>query len=124
VQAKQLGDQLLSASQDVPAQQKLIQENHLQWQDVTQATRDGENASEAINQLAFNLPQPGAKIGQSLDNGDYVLVNLLKINDGKLTSLDNEQRASITQQIEASYGLMDYDLYINALLSKANVVKH
>ena len=124
MQAKQLGDQLLSASQDVPAQQKLIQENHLQWQDVTQATRDGENASEAINQLAFNLPQPGAKIGQSLDNGDYVLVNLLKINDGKLTSLDNEQRASITQQIEASYGLMDYDLYINALLSKANVVKH
>jgi len=124
-QAQQLGEQLLNAKQDSTQLQKLITANQLQWHDVTQAARDdSESAPESINELAFNLAKAGAKTGHSLNNGDYVLVELKKINDGQLATLDNEQRASITQQIEASSGLMDYDLYINDLVSKAKIVNH
>jgi peptidyl-prolyl cis-trans isomerase D len=65
-----------------------------------------------------------AEEGRSLDNGDYVIVRLKSINDGNVDVLDKEQVASITQQIEASYGMMDYDLYVSDLMSHAQVVKH
>jgi peptidyl-prolyl cis-trans isomerase D len=49
---------------------------------------------------------------------------LKKINDGQLNALDKEQVASIKQQIEASYGMTDYDLYVGDLMRKAKIVKH
>ncbi len=123
-QAKALGEQLLAANDDAARQAALIVENHLQWKEVKKATRETDTAPAAINELAFNLPQAGASSGHSLENGEYVLLHLNQINDGKVEALDNEQIASITQQIEASNGVMDYDLYINGLLSTANIVKH
>jgi hypothetical protein len=38
--------------------------------------------------------------------------------------LDNEQKQSITQQLAANYGTVDYDLYTSNLLEQAHVVKH
>jgi peptidyl-prolyl cis-trans isomerase D len=38
--------------------------------------------------------------------------------------LDKEQQASLVQQIEASYGVMDYDLYINSLVAAAKIDRH
>ena len=122
--AKQLGKELLSVTQNLAEQEKIISEHHLQWQVVTEATRDSDAASVVVNELAFDLPRVGAQGGRSLVNGDYVLVHLKKINDGQLNTVDKEQVASITQQIEASYGMMDYDLYVSDLLSKAKIVKH
>lgn len=122
--AKQLGEELINLSHDLTQQEKFINENHLHWHEVTLAKRDSEASIAAINELAFNLPRVGAKTGQSLPSGDFVVVNLKKINDGVLDKVDNEQVASITQQIESSYGMMDYDLYVRDLLNKAKVVKH
>ena len=57
-------------------------------------------------------------------NSGYIVVELTQIIDGKLSSLDSEQLASISQQIGANYGAIDYDLYVNQLLEQAKVVKH
>ena len=59
-----------------------------------------------------------------LPNGDYVVVHLKQINSGKVDALDKEQLASITQQIEANFGMMDYDLYVGDLRSKAKLVRN
>ncbi|RUR17371.1 SurA N-terminal domain-containing protein [Legionella septentrionalis] len=122
-QATKLGKILLSGK-DVLQQEKLIEENHLQWQSVAEATRETDKAPEAVNELAFNLARAGAHAGRKMANGDYVIVQLKRINDGKVEALDKEQVASITQQLEASYGVMDYDLYVNGLLKEAKIVKH
>ncbi|KTD50233.1 peptidyl-prolyl cis-trans isomerase D [Legionella quinlivanii] len=122
--AKALGTNLLSTKLDSSEDEKLIVANQLKWQEVDNATRDTDKAEAMINDLAFSLAKPNSVDGRKLMNGDFVIVRLKKISDGKLKNLDKEQQASLAQQIEANYGLMDYDLYVNQLVAKAKVDKH
>jgi peptidyl-prolyl cis-trans isomerase D len=39
-------------------------------------------------------------------------------------ALDQEQEDSLSQQIESSYGMMDYDLYVSSLLSHSEIKKN
>lgn len=123
-EARQLGKALLNAVSNPAEHEALMQKNQLQWKPITAAGRDADLAPVAINEMAFGLPRVGTTVGRSLVGGDYVIVHLKKVNDGSSTLLDKEQEASITQQIEANYGMMDYDLYVRDLLKKANVVRH
>lgn len=124
IAARQLGKQLLADSKNLQKDDQLIKSNQLQLTPINKATRDTEAALPVINEMAFNLPRIGAKVGRSLVNGDYVIVYLNNINDGNVDTLDKEQVASITQQIEANYGKMDYDLYLSNLMSQAKIAKH
>lgn len=123
VKAKDIGSELLNPVAD-KKQEDLIKANTLKWNTIVKATRDNDKTDTLINDLAFNLLRPESRDGVTLNNGDYVVVRLKKINDGKLDSLDKEQRDSLIQQIEASYGMMDYDLYVNSLLNKAKIVRN
>jgi peptidyl-prolyl cis-trans isomerase D len=95
----------------------------LRWQRVTGVTRDSEHGDAQINELAFAIVDTGGYEGHILQNGDFALVRLEKTTDGQLDMTDNEQTRNFTQQLEASYGLMDYDLYISQLMSQAHIVK-
>lgn len=120
--AKDVGLKLMSPVED-EQQLELINKNNLQWKSVKAASRDSDKANSSVNDTAFNLLRPESRNGIQLDNGDYVVVKLKKINDGKLSTLDEEQKDSLVQQIESSYGMMDYDLYVNSLLGKAEIVR-
>jgi len=125
VKAQELGKNLLlPANADKAAEAAGIDEKNLVWQKVDGATRDSDKTDAMINDLAFSLAKPDSQDGRALVNGDYVIVQLKKINNGQYKTLDKEQRASIAQQIEASYGLMDYDLYVNSLVGNAKIVKN
>ncbi len=51
-----LGRELInSAKSNVPQNEKLISENHLQWHSVNQAMRDSDSAPTEIHDMAFNL---------------------------------------------------------------------
>lgn len=121
--AKELGASLLNPVED-KAQSELIAANHLQWKSVKNSSRDNDKENTEINDLAFNLPHPENREGVTLANGDFVVVRLKHINNGRLSALDKEHRDSLVQQIESNYGMMDYDLYVNSLVSKAQVVRH
>ena len=121
--AKAIGSGLLNPVED-KQQLELIAANKLKWNSMTKASRDSEKPNSAINELAFNLLRPESRDGLSLENGDYVVVRLKHINDGTLSALDKEQKDSLIQQIEASYGMMDYDLYVNSLINHAQIVRH
>ncbi len=125
--AAQLGDTLLHTSNQAHAnndtQQFLM--HHLTWQTVTQATRDSSLAPAEVNHLAFTLSDAKRRAGLSLDDDSgYVVVELKEIVDGKVSMLDAEQLASISQQIGANYGAIDYDLYVNQLLDQSKIVRH
>ncbi|CEK09802.1 SurA N-terminal domain-containing protein [Legionella hackeliae] len=122
--AKKLGETFLSAKTDPAAQKKILETNQLQWHQVEQAMRDTDKADPAINDLAFSLARTNTQQGRSLKNGDFVIVHLKKINNGQYKSLDKEQQASLAQQIESNYGVMDYDLYVKSLLNKAEINRH
>lgn len=121
--AKKIGKNLLNPVED-KEQQELIQSNHLSWKSVNGSTRDNDKVDNQINDLAFNLLRPENREGLVLSNGDYVVVRLKQIHDGKLSTLDREQQDSLIQQIEASYGMMDYDLYVKSLMNRAQIERH
>ena len=121
--AKEIGSGLLNPVED-KQQEEFISRNKLKWQSVAKAARDSDKSNAQINDLAFNLLRPGSRDGLILNNGDYVVVRLNHINDGQLSTLDQEQRNSLIQQIESSYGMMDYDLYVKNLMSQAQIEKH
>lgn len=121
--AEKIGSELLNPVED-KKQKDLMAAQQVRWKSIKQAARDSDQADAAINDLAFNLLRPESRDGIRLENGDYVVVRLKHINDGQLKALDKEQRDSLIQQIEASYGMLDYDLYVKNLLSQAEIVRN
>ena len=122
LKAKELGLQLMQPEKD-NREKELMASNDLKWQVIDKASRDADQVNGLINELAFTLPKPGSEEGVSLDNGDYVVVKLKHINDGELSALDKEQQESLIQQIEANYGIIDYDLYVNNMVTNAKIVR-
>lgn len=120
--AKELGMSLLNPMND-QKQQALINANQLHWTSIEQASRDSDKADPLINETAFNLLRPTSLGSVVLSNGNFAVVKLKQVNDGKLSALDKEQRDSLVQQIEASYGMMDYDLYVKSLINQAQIVR-
>lgn len=121
LKAKASGFSLLSTEAQQDAE--FLKSHQLSWHEVKNAARDADSADPMINELAFSMPRAESRDGRQLMNGDFVVVRLKKINNGKFDALDKEHQASLAQQIEASYGLMDYDLYVNNLIKTAKVVR-
>jgi peptidyl-prolyl cis-trans isomerase D len=92
----------------------------LSWHNVANAGRDKDDLAMA-NEIAFSLSTVGQQLGKSMSNGDFIIVRLNKIKKGQIAKLDKEQLSSILQQVSSSFGLMDYDLYVNGLLRKADL---
>lgn len=120
--AKELGSNFFNSTEN-SKQLELINNYQLKWLPVTQASRESDQSTSQLNDLAFTLLKPGSRNGMTLSNGDYVVLRLKRIDVGRLGSLDKEQRDSLDQQIAASLGMTDYDLYVNQLMSKAKIEK-
>lgn len=99
----------------------MLKRYELKHNQVSKAGRDSDEADAAIIQLAYSLPHRGAREYVKLANGNYAVVELQNIQDGHPSKLDSEQMASITQQLESNYGIMEYDLYVNQLMRQANI---
>ena len=120
VKAKDLGTKLINIT-DAKQQQELLTANKLSWQEIKNAARDHDKSNAVINDLAFNISKPESREGTTLPNGDYLVVKLKTINNGDLSTLDQEQKNSLVQQIVSTYGMLDYDLYVNNLLRQAKI---
>jgi len=124
-EARQMGEMLV-AYRRFPdkSQQQFMVAPDLVWKHVNNAARDAADVPAGVNELAFSLPSVGSRSGRTLVGGDYVVVELKQVNPGNMALLDPEQVASITQEIEANYGMMDYDLYIHHLMAQAKIEKN
>lgn len=124
-EARKMGEMLL-AYRKYPERHKheLTAAPNLAWKSIDNASRDAADVPAGVNELAFSLPAVGSRSGRTLVGGDYVVVELKQVHPGDMNLLDPEQIASITQQIEANYGMMDYDLYVHHITDQASVVRH
>jgi len=122
--AKTLGQTLLKLQDKDGEQKKLIDEHHLQWKNAIKMSREAKTTPDDANHLAFQSGRMGSLVGDSMSNGDFVLVRLTKIHDGQLDQLDKKQQLNLLKQIAASHGSLDFELYMNELMSKAKVVRY
>lgn len=124
-EARQMGEMLV-AYRKFPEKNKqhLDVAPQLAWEHIKNAARDAADVPAGVNELAFSLPAIGNRSGRTLIGGDYVVVELKQVHPGDISLLDPEQVASITQQIEANYGMMDYDLYVHHIMQNAKIKRH
>lgn len=114
---------LLGLEKDPTAFQKALEEKGLTWEKATQVAREPNNVAPEVNDLAFTLSMKNPYGFKTLPEGDQLIVHLEKIDEGRFDALDAENQTSMQQQIESSYGLMDYELYMKSLLQKAKITR-
>lgn len=122
--AKKLGERLLALHDQQSKAQALLSAHHLGWKDVHKATRNSDKGSDEINRLAFQIARVGAASGDTLNNGDFVLVKLTQMSEGQSRDLTPTQTARLIQNIEATHGAVDYDLYKKALFNQASIARY
>lgn len=123
-EAKKLGQHLLSLQSNPLEFNHEVAKAQLNWIDVQNVQRNAQSVPEYINQLAFNLGHPGDVDGKILADGNFGLVRLNHINEGHVSELNPSQIEEIHQRLQVRYGAMDYDLYVKALLKKADIIRY
>lgn len=111
-----------SAQANLQEQEKFLTPYHVKWENIKKASRAYKKVEASINDFAFSL-LPNDKCASHLNGDKFLIVCLKAVNKGQLDQLDKERQASLAQQLESSYGMMDYDLYIKQLLSTAKIVR-
>jgi len=123
--AKQYGEEFMSKQQKSVGLMPIdLAGKQIKWISVKDVARDNSQDNYFVNELAFSILKPKQLAGKLISDKNYIIVSLDKIRDGDLASMDKEQIASISQQLETSYGLRDYSFYINGLLNQAKIVKN
>ncbi len=114
-----------------PAKQ-ISEQNHLTWVEKNDIGRFDTKFNSMILNTAFKLPRPKdgkpTASGLALPTGDYAVIVVNQVHDGSETGfgrLAKEERRIFQEQLEHSYGELDYQFYIMGLEKKAKVsVKH
>lgn len=104
---------------------------NLVWNVVNKAPRGYDKLHYVIMQSVFSLPRHSqnneAKVkGIILPNGDYAVVALSRVIDGKIEKTEKYSVAqidkSIKKQVEIAFGRYEYNLYEDSALNKAKIV--
>jgi peptidyl-prolyl cis-trans isomerase D len=123
--AKKYGEEFMAKQQKSVGLMPIdLAGKQIKWISVKDVARDNSQDNYFVNELAFSILKPKQLAGKLISDKNYIIVSLDKIRDGDLASMDKEQIASISQQLETSYGLRDYSFYINGLLNQAKIVKN
>ena len=134
---QQLKTQLAEQKADALSQKLLqqLKQNHdgeqvahqtgFKWQVLTNTTRYGSQAAAAIINAAFRLPRPANQsiscASLKLPHGDYVVLAVTAVHDGNADNVNETEQRIYREQLENSYGQLDYSLYVQELVNKAKV---
>lgn len=105
--------------------QNVTQKHHLVWQSKSNVSRQVASINVQILRAAFSLPKPlnsdkPSVTITSLPNGDYAIVTVNKITDNIPTQAEQQQRI-VQNEIENSYGQLEYQLYTDDLMQHAKI---
>jgi peptidyl-prolyl cis-trans isomerase D len=126
-QASREGDKLLEDIKLGNSPNKATASMNLKWNVVQQAERDTKSVDAALLQRAFVIPKPEkgqafSSAGFSLPNGDYAVLALSKVTDGKVThEEDSNMLDSVGKHIAIEEGRFEYNSFQNALIEQAKI---
>lgn len=96
----------------------------LDWQVSLETKRFTGNHNNQIRQRAFAMAEPAGQPvvdGLVLDNGDYVLISLVKVTEGDFSQLSSEQQTLLTATVALTAASRDYQAYEALLVEEADV---
>ncbi len=104
--------------------EEVAKEESLAWQVSLDTKRFTGNQNDEIRQKVFAMDEPaGQPVVDSLvlENGDYVLISLVKVKEGDFSQLSKDQQKLLTATIALTAASRDYQAYEKLLLERADV---
>lgn len=123
-QAQTTGQQLLQELQQGKNPQDIAQQLNLSWIKISNAGRFDAKVPSVILNAAFRSPRPDktpSNSGFKLPNGDYFLISVTAVQDGSLGTNAAAQERIYREELEESFGQLDYALYVRNVLTKAKI---
>jgi peptidyl-prolyl cis-trans isomerase D len=105
--------------QDKAALTVVAGERKLEVKHATVSRSDASLPPELVKAAFTAGPKAPAAAGLALDNGDYALLVLDKIEDGQVTAAD--ALLAYAREVARLYGTVEYDLVADALRERADV---
>ena len=122
--AQSVGQTILAKLNQGAQIQILLQTEKLKWEVARSISRFASQVPAAISSVAFHMPRPRTNPSYSafkLPNGDYVVLAVTAVYDGESTKISETQRRIYREELENSFGQLDYSLYVQGLVNKAKV---
>jgi peptidyl-prolyl cis-trans isomerase D len=105
--AHKLGQQIAEQIRQGKDPAEMAGQHQLKWETANDIKRDEQKLHPEIVRTAFSLPRPGDKpsLGDAVfPSGDYVLVRVLAVEDGKVDGVDGKERQTRWRQLAQDYG--------------------
>ncbi len=126
-EARKQGQSLLEQlQQNGMTPQRVAEQSQLSWEDSKTIKRDDfALPQEAVVRLFQMKPSAEGGLqyaGIALRSGGYVLIELSKVEDGDLETLETEKRAQIRRQMSEKSLASHYQSYVASLRNGADIV--
>ena len=102
----------------------LLNENELQWIEETGIERNSFSVNREILNQVFALPRSTSEPRRSsltLNNGTFVLIELLQVNEGSIDSIPGEERQGFIESVTADLGNSEFQAYMNTLRANSDI---
>ena len=97
----------------------------LEWSRFEDVDRIGGGLSGQLLEAAFRIPRPGGGAprfdGVTDSGGDFVILALSSVDDGDLSSMNDDERRSLRHVLEADIGRGTFDAFVRSRRQSADV---
>ena len=97
----------------------------LEWSRFEDVGRAGGELSERLLEVAFRMPRPEAgstRFDGIVDaNGDFVIMSLSRVDDGDVSTLNDEESRSLSRALEADIGRIMFDAFVRGRRQASDV---
>jgi len=116
----QLANKIISKLKAGTTPESIAKEYNITWVNPGLVTRHSTKVDPAILDQAFDLPKVEKSYGIAKITNGYAIVSLKSIQDGTLNH--SEDYDIFSEQIQNTQGLLEYQLYKQSLIKKANII--
>ncbi|MGH1469900.1 MAG: SurA N-terminal domain-containing protein [Cellvibrionaceae bacterium] len=121
---KELGDSLQLEVANGKSVEDVAKANDYEWQVSLKTSRTDAKVSRDILSHIFAMQRPNASSvtdGLQLNNGNYAIVNLTKVEDGDLSKMTQAEKDNLRQRLAGISGETSYTAYELVLEKDADV---
>jgi peptidyl-prolyl cis-trans isomerase D len=122
--AATLGEELFAAVDDEPLLTQLLANNQLAWVEAAAVDRNGFSVNRQILAEVFAMPEPAngpERSSLTLDNGTFVIVELIQVTQGNVDSIPEDQRDSMINRMLSDLGNSDFQAFLGNLTESADI---
>lgn len=126
VKVKSIGEELLAQfKNNSESAERVAQKYGIAWKNEINVDRIQQGLNKEVLQEAFMIPKPDKMFGFggiTLTDGSYVLVKVIRVEEGQL-SKTSPAYTQLKTQFEKNNSQLDYELFVNSLMKRAKI-KH